>query len=139
MLYRKALREQVLPHLHDKLQQAGVQATVIEGGAGKASAAAGNMLPWIEMFGALLALVPGTGNALACKAQPCLHLKTTGCSECDLSCCGCRCCCHSLAHMGALVLLHFCRQGSRVAVYRPAAHQCRQGQSHALHAAAAGF
>jgi hypothetical protein len=36
VLYRKALRQQLMPHLHDKLQQAGVHATVIEGGAGKA-------------------------------------------------------------------------------------------------------
>lgn len=34
VLYRKALRQQVMPHLHDSLQQAGVRAMVIEGGAG---------------------------------------------------------------------------------------------------------
>jgi hypothetical protein len=35
VLYRKALRQQLMPHLHDRLQTSGVQATVIEGGAGK--------------------------------------------------------------------------------------------------------
>lgn len=38
MLYRKALREQVMPHLHHSLEQAGVQATVIEGGTGEPAA-----------------------------------------------------------------------------------------------------
>jgi hypothetical protein len=35
VLYRKALRDTLLPHLHSTLQQAGVEATVIEGGAGE--------------------------------------------------------------------------------------------------------
>jgi hypothetical protein len=34
VLYRKALQDQVMPHLHSSLKQAGVQATLIEGGAG---------------------------------------------------------------------------------------------------------
>lgn len=34
VLYRKALHDQVMPHLHNSLQQAGVQATVLEGGEG---------------------------------------------------------------------------------------------------------
>jgi hypothetical protein len=38
VLYRRALREQVLPHLNHSLEQAGVQATVIEGGAGEPAA-----------------------------------------------------------------------------------------------------
>lgn len=40
VLYRKALREQVMPHLHHSPEQAGVQATVIEGGAGEPAASA---------------------------------------------------------------------------------------------------
>ena len=36
VLYRRALREQVLPHLHASLAQAGLRATVIEGGSGGA-------------------------------------------------------------------------------------------------------
>lgn len=35
VLYRKVLKDTLLPHLRSSLQQAGVEATVIEGGAGE--------------------------------------------------------------------------------------------------------
>ena len=37
VLYRKSLKEQLLPHLHSSLEAAGLQATVIEGGSGEAA------------------------------------------------------------------------------------------------------
>lgn len=37
VLYRKSLRAQLMPHLHSSLKQAGLSATVIEGGAGETS------------------------------------------------------------------------------------------------------